>query len=71
LIIEAHDRVEPIVHNGNPPHGAGEDFRKFFDASIDPFLAVVRAFGFSEQEGAADAACRAVIPARDGHVDEV
>jgi hypothetical protein len=60
-----------IVHNRDCTDGHGEDFREFFDALIDPFLAVERAFGFTEQEGAADAAGHAVIPACNGHVDKV
>ena len=54
-----------VIHDGKPADGDGEDIRKFLESLFDPFFAVA----FAEQKGAADAACDAVIPARDRDIN--
>src|SRR5262249_50632316 len=49
--------------------GDREDSRKFLEPGLDPQLAVLRPF--AEQEGAADAARHAVVPARDRGIDQM
>jgi hypothetical protein len=58
-----------IVHDREPADGDGEDFRKFLESQLDPFLAVDRAF--AQQESASDAAGDAVVLTGYGGVDEV
>ena len=58
-----------IVQHREPADGNRENVRKFLESLFDPFSAVGWSFG--EQECAADAAGDAVVPARDGYVDEV
>jgi hypothetical protein len=49
--------------------GNREDFREFFQATLDPFLAAVRPF--REQECALETASDAVIPASFSRVDKM
>jgi hypothetical protein len=49
--------------------GNGEDFRKFFQATLGPFFATARPFG--EHECAPDTACDSVIPVSYGDIDQV
>src|SRR5262249_18976113 len=61
--------MQMVIHNRVAADRYREDFRKFLQAPIDPFLAVEASL--SEQEGAADAARNAVIPTGQRNIDEV
>jgi hypothetical protein len=70
------DGVEVVINDRETTNGDGEDIRKFLQSKFDPFFAVESRVAvvdrcFAEQEGAADATADAVIPARDGYVDEL
>ncbi len=74
--VEAHERVEVIIHDGEPADGDCEDTRKFFEATFDPFLAVERFLAaverdFAQRECAADTAGDSVIPARNRYIDKM
>ena len=63
------DFAQVLSVGGEAADRDGEDFRKFLQPKLDPFLTVDRAF--AQQEGATDAAGDAVIPTGCGRVDEV
>ena len=70
------DGVEVVINDRETTSGDGEDIRKFLQSKFDPFFAVESRVAvvdrcFAEQEGAADATADAVLPARDGYVDEL
>src|SRR5262249_49143443 len=69
LGVKAQEHMQMVIHDREAADRYREDFRKFLQAPIDPFLAVE--FALREQEGAADAARNAVIPTSQRDIDKV
>ena len=69
--VEAHEDVQVVIHDGEPADGCGEGSRKFFEPFFDPISRVDVFLGHAEQEPAPVATADAVIPARDGDVDQI
>src|SRR5262249_16606540 len=62
-------RCRRLSRDGEPGNREEEDFRKFPEPVLDADLAVV--LTFAQQERAAHAAGHAVLPARDGEIDQM
>ena len=69
LNFEAHKHMQVVIQHREAADRHREDFGKFSQAPIDPFFAVE--VSFAQQEGAADAARQAVIPAGYRHIDQM
>ena len=68
LGVEPHQQMEVIIEHREPGHRDPEDFRKFLQSMLDPFLTVQP---LAQQLGAAHTAGDAVVPARNEWVDQM